>query len=330
MRVLRNRRASVLATVTGIIVGIAGVLVFIRFGPPVGAESPNPAERANTGSATGKSPRPPVGMPSFPGLPGHQSGSGPSAGSPSVSAGPSVDGPTDNLRKVKAAARFAYKSTTGVYTVPPGLNLTGTVEISVLWDEGSARPTRATQNYNNATGNRSVFLFPAEAGPRTVSNVVSLREIGVDGAVNAVRSNVAIYPLYDVTVSPLTFTLRDDCDAVGDSEIVIQWRSAKGGLSTHEISMSEGQVRTVAAVGATYEEVGHSTQLKKPVFIFYEDDQIVGGTRSFGFPEVSGPLLALGKDLVIDLLRYARNDGRCEARIQYSITFRLREYLYLE
>jgi hypothetical protein len=328
MRAFRNRRVSVLATVTGVGVGIAGVVLFARFGPPVGPESYDPAEAANASSVAGDPRKPPAGMPSlpFPSLPGGRPGSS----SSSPSGAPTVDAPTENLRKVVAALRFTYKSTTGVLIVPPGLNLTGTVEISMLWDEGSARPTRATQNYNNATGNRSLFLFPTVDGrTRPVANVLSLREPGVEGAYTAVRSNVTIEPLYDVSVSPLTFTLEDDCDLAGDSEMLIRWRSPDGRLGQFEVSMSEGQLRTAVDFKQTYQEAGRSTNLQEPTVIYFEDDGAFGGDF-FGYPTASRPPLVLGKDLVVDRYGYAQNDVQCGARIKYSITYQLREYLYLE
>jgi hypothetical protein len=325
-----------LATVTGIGVGLAGVLLFVRFGPPVDAESPNPAEVANASSVAGNAGRPPVGFPSglaFPSLPGGRPGTDPSTGpgtGPSTSAGPLVDAPTENLRKVAAAVRFKYKSATGVLMVPPGLNLTGPVEISMLWDEGSPRPTRATQNYNNATGNRAIFFFPVESGSlRRVANVLSLREPGVEGAATAVRSNVTIEPLYDVHVSPLTFALEDDCDVVGDSEMVIRWRYADGNLGSHKVSMSEGQVRTVADFERTYQEVGRSAGLQEPAVIYFEDDGALGGDF-FGHPSGPRPPLVLGVDRAVDRFGYAVNDVQCGARLKYSITYQLREYLYLE
>jgi hypothetical protein len=328
MRAFRNRRVSVLATVTGVSLGIAGVLLFVRFGPSVGPETYDPAERANARSGAGDPRKPPAGMPSlpFPSWPGGRPGSS----GPSPSGAPAVDAPTENLRRVVAALRFAYKSTTGVLIVPPGLNLTSTVEISMLWDEGSSRPTRATQNYNNATGNRSLFLFPAGDGrPRPVANVLSLRELGVEGAYTAVRSNVTIEPLYDVSVSPLTFTLEDDCDLAGDSEIVFRWRSPDAGVGKYEISMSEGQVRTVVDFKRTYQEVGRSANLQEPKVVYFEDDGALGGDF-FGYPTEPTPPLVLGKDLVVDRGGYAVNDVQCGSRIQYSVTYRLREYLYLE
>ena len=69
------------------------------------------------------------------------------------------------------------------------------------WDELGARPTRATQDYNNTTGNRSLFLFPAGDGStRKVANVITLSERAANGettATYAVRSDVTIEPLYD-------------------------------------------------------------------------------------------------------------------------------------
>jgi hypothetical protein len=216
-----------------------------------------------------------------------------------------------------------------VLTVPAGLNLTGQVEVSVQWDAGSSRPTRATQNYNNATGIRSLFLVPAGDGrARPVSSVVSLREIGVEGAYTAVRSTVTIEPLYDVHVSALTFTLRDDCDFVGESEVVIRWASADDGQGEYEASMEKGFVRTAAAFERTYQEVGQSANLYEPVVEFYEDD-FTGGSDFHRYP-ASGPPLELGRDRPIDHLERATNDVDCTARIQYSITFQLREYLYLD
>lgn len=199
----------------------------------------------------------------------------------------------------------------------------------MLWDEGSSRPTRATQNYNNATGNRSLFVFAAGDGrARPVANVLSLREPGVEGAYTAVRSNVTIEPLYDVKVSPLTFTLQNDCDAF-DTEIVLLWRSPHGGGNRYEISMSEGQVRTAGAFEQMYQEVGQSANLQEPTVIFYDDDDVLG-TDFYGYPTAATPPLVLGQDLAIDRSVDAENNSACVARIKYSITYQLREYLYLE
>jgi hypothetical protein len=196
-------------------------------------------------------------------------------------------------------------------------------------DMRTVRNRRATQNYNNATGNRSLFLFPAGDGrARPVANVLSLREPGVDGAYTAVRSNVTIEPLYDVTVSPLTFTLQDDCDAF-DTEVLLFWRSANGRTGKYEISMSRGQVRGVAAFEERYQEVGQSADLQEPTVTFYDDDNVLG-KDFYGPPVASTPPLVLGQDRTVDGSAEAENNSACVARIKYSITYRLREYLYVE
>jgi hypothetical protein len=187
MRGLMDRRLGVLATVAGAAVGLAGALVFAGFGPLAGPESPsNPAEAPNARPAVSDPDRPnlpgPTSSPSMPGpssVPGRSSRPSRTDGGPSASPDAHADAQTENLRRLATALQFKYKSTTAVLRVPAGLNLTASVEISVLWDEAGLRPTRATQDYNNATGNRSLFFFPAAEGrARAVANVVTLAEWG--------------------------------------------------------------------------------------------------------------------------------------------------------
>jgi hypothetical protein len=109
----------------------------------------------------------------------------------------------------------------------------------------------------------------------------------------------------------------------------MRWNSPAGGVGGYEISMSEGQVRTVANFGQTYREVGQSTNLTEPVFVYYEDDGALDG-EFFGYPGGSNKPLVLGTELTVDRYGYAPNDVHCGARIKYGITYQLREYLYLE
>jgi hypothetical protein len=146
-----------------------------------------------------------------------------------------------------------------------------------------------------------------------------------------VRSDVTIEPLYDVTVSPLTFTLQTDCDAF-DTEIRLFWRSAhradgKYAYGEYEFSMSGGQVRSVAAFEQRYQEVGQSAGLQELIVFFYDDEL---GSNEVLLPTRPTPPLVLGQDRAIDAYADAENNSACVARMQYSITYRLREYLYLE
>jgi hypothetical protein len=338
MRGLMDHRRGLLATVTGIAAGLAGGLLIAGCGPLADPGSPsNPAEAANAPPSVSNSDRPdqagPSSSPSGPDpapVPGRSSRPSRPEDSPSTSAGAYADAPSDNLRRLASALQFRYKSTTAVLRVPAGLDLTAAVEISVLWDEAGTRPTRATQDYNNATGNRSLFFFPAEDGrTRPVANVVSLAERQADGEISgtyAVRSNVSIKPLYDIAVTPLTFTLQLDCDTVGASEIHIRWFYPDGGRGIHEVSTFEGESYAIAAFGRTYREVDAST-LRVPAIVFYEVDVAAG---FHGFPDANGQPLLPGTDRAVDVMAYARNDPQCGARLQFGVTLRLREYPYLD
>jgi hypothetical protein len=154
--------------------------------------------------------------------------------------------------------------------------------------------------------------------------------VGASGENNrtyAVRSNVTIRPLYDITVSPLTFTLSLDCDTVGASEIHLRWYYPDGDGGIHEVSTFEGESYTIAAFGRTYREVGQSSDLRVPAVVFYEIDIAAG---FHGYPDNHGQLLLPGGDRAIDVMAYARNDAQCGARLQFGITVRLREYPYLD
>jgi hypothetical protein len=329
VRGIANHRVGLLATVTGISVGIAGVLLFVGFGPLAGSDEPNPADAAAT------RPGPNVGRPSFPGfptLPGRP-GAGPSTG-PGSTTGPPGDvhpnAPTDNLRRLATALRLKHKSTTGVLTVAAGLNLTNPVEVSILWDEVSPRPTRATQDYNDATGIRFIYPFPDNRGAaRLVKNVITLTERTAGGEFipYSVRSDVTIKPLYDITVSPLVATLPLNCDTVGASELIVQWRTPDDRAGEFTLDTYGGTTFTISAFAQTYTEVGQSNDLRTPNILFREEDPDSGFN---GRPYLSEQRLLPGSDRNVDLLLIAGGDSNCGLRIRYSITFKLREYLYLE
>jgi hypothetical protein len=328
MRLLSDRRTSVLATVTGISVGIAGVLLFVRFGPTPGPQAPpDPAAKAYARPLPSH-PR----IPTFPSLPGRPPGPTATGDRPGPSSDvPHANAPTDNLRRLATALRLKHKSITGVLTVPPGLNLTARVEISMLWDEGGPRPTRATQDYNNATGNRFIFPYPAgDSSIRKVANIATLAEFAANGEATpyAVRANVSIEPLYDLTVSALQFKMLSDCDTVGASEVNVGVRYADDQTQIYEINTYAGNTHVFTEFARAYQEIGQSSKFVKPIVGFIEQDPRANGFDS-AFPPLGTPLL-LGADYTFDRLVTAINDKYCQAAIKYSVSFRLREYLYLD
>jgi len=337
MRRLVDSRTGVV-TVTAVSAALVGSLVFAALGLLAGpAPGPDPVEAANPGSvAPGPDGSPPLAGPSAgPSAPPSKSSTtgrslspGVSGGTPSPSAASHADAPSENLRRLADALRFSYKSTTGAMVAPAGLNLTSPVEISVLWDEGGPRPTRATQDYNNTTGNRSIFLFPAGDGrARAVGSVVTLAERRTDGAVTyAVRSRVTIEPLYDITVSSLVFTLLTDCDLLA-TDVRLYWLGADGGGGQFRRGMHENESATVTDFARTYREVGQSSNLLVPLIVFYDHDPY--DFRGPPGANTNGPL-PLGADRTIDFGLSDPENSACVARVRYGVKFQLREYLYIE
>jgi hypothetical protein len=329
MRVFKDRRTSILATVTGIGVGIAGVLLFVQYGPASDPTSPiNPTAAAHAGSVSANSRRP--GLPTLPPVLEWPGNSASPSSRPGESDVPHANAPTDNLRRLATALRLKHKSVTGVLTVAAGLNLTAQVEISILWDFGGPRPTRASQDYNNATGNRFIFPFPAGDGSRrNVANVITLGERDANGKItvaHGVRSDVTIMPLYDVTVSALEVKMLTDCDLVGASEVGIRVRYPDNQTEVYKIDTYQDNIHTFTAFARAHQEVGQASDFVKPVVDFYEEDY---GEFYSTIPPTGTPLLP-GADYTFDKLLVAVNDEDCQAGFKYSVTYRLREYLFLE
>jgi hypothetical protein len=329
MRGLSIRRVTI-----AVAVAIVAAVGASACGPSAGPAPPtNPTEVVDPGSGPADPMAPPTASSSTPSSSrptGRPTQSGPTGG-PSESAPTYADAPSDNLRLLARALRFRYKSTTGVLMVPPGLRLTAPVEISMLWDERGPKPTRATQDYNNATGNRSLFFYPIGNGlRRPVNNVVTLAERTAAGefvATYAVRSNVTIEPLYNVYVSNLQFTLLTDCDPAGASEVRLRWLTPSNDRGEYRASTFSGSTLNIAAFARAYTEVGVSAALQVPVILFIEEDP----NGFYGSPIANSPpdQLLPGEDHSVNVVVNSA-DPNCQGRIQYGVVYRFQEYPYLE
>jgi hypothetical protein len=155
MRGIRYQRNAVLATVTGISVGLAGVLLFARSGTP--DDVPRAAAATQAGAAaTGTGTAGAVRGPGIPPAPGASQNAPPD---------PNPGAPTANLKRVAGALQLRHKSVTAVVTLPAGLGVTNRVDVSVLFGNGT-QSQRITQAYNNSDGNRFVANFPANDGQK--------------------------------------------------------------------------------------------------------------------------------------------------------------------
>jgi hypothetical protein len=300
----KNRRTTV-GIAAGIVLGLAGVLLFARMPAPLTLESA-------TTNARG------------PGLPP------PPGASQNAPPNPNPGASTANLKTVANALHLNYKSVTVVVTLPAGLGVSNRVDVSVSFDERGPHAQRVTQAYDNANGNRIVAnLDPGDGQKRRAEVVISLAEANGIGdgyaAVYAVRSTVDVQPLYDVTLGPLSLYLVNDCDEIGDSEPHVYFKLPSGDLDDVELSMSGGDTATVKTFARKYQEVSLATDLRVPIFRFLEEDVPMLGFYSRHIAE-SGPALLPGVTKTVKFDMTAANDNFCAANFRYRITYTLLKY----
>jgi hypothetical protein len=140
--------------------------------------------------------------------------------------------------------------------------------------------------------------------------------------------SIAIEPLYDISVSPLTFTLLSACDRFSFSdEPRIGWRTPERSLRIKEISLSVGESHQFQEFAGTWTEVGISSDLRVPVIWWYEDDTTFPGQPFFpNPPEASDQASLLPGPTRIISFQKTSEDIQCQGHFEYSIHITLRWY----
>lgn len=240
-------------------------------------------------------------------------------------------GATDNISKVGRAIQVRTKSLTTLVVVAPGIVVTQPVTISIAL--GGYGPTRQTQSYVPSSGNHFLYNDPEGDGkPRRAFADVTLTEPKPGGGVytSTIPGSVVLDPLYDVTISPLQFSLIENCDVVGRSEIIFLWYTPDA--ATHS-DLKEARFQTTAnqrlitlpQFAWARPEVSASSKLHALWLGFNESDP--GGFNP-GIPPPPSANLVPGKtQRVIKTEREMLGD--CRAHIEYTITYTLRWYPFL-
>jgi hypothetical protein len=233
--------------------------------------------------------------------------------------------PTANLTKLANAFTQQQKSVTSLIAAPAGLGLTHPVSISVSYEDGGT----TTQNYSNSGGDHFLHNFAANNGVAAYRGI----SVNLDETVSATQHQLyriqylpLVQPLYDVRVSALTFHLNNDCDWIGDSEPVVQWKDAAGHYGEADFSLGGGDTRTISAFAHTYTEVGQLNQLHTPYVQWWEDDPFSVGAV---VPNVTTPNLVFGPSYSVNHNVNELTGQSCSARLSYSVTKTLRWYPYL-
>jgi hypothetical protein len=244
-------------------------------------------------------------------------------------------GPTDNLTKVANAIHVSARSLTTAVTVAPGLTLTQPVTISIAL--GGYGPTRITQPYVASTGNYFWYNDPAGDGkPRRAMVDIALTEPKPGGGFYSytIPGGVTLDPLYDVAITPLTFTLFSGCSVttavgIGDDDIQLSWWSPDKAQHGVEFKTQAGDHKTINEFAWTRAEVSASANLIPPGMGYKAGGIWPCFPGSCFYPGAApGPpppnlVPGVTRQVVTTLEEAAQ---LCSASAQYNSTYTLRSY----
>lgn len=245
---------------------------------------------------------------------------------------PTAAAPTAALSSIADATVIRSRSVSTIVTVPAGLPVTDPTEISILF--GFSGSSRLTQTYDPAAGNRFVFNFAAGDGAARTENVaVSLADRAVEGAHFGFVAKVPVEPLYDATLSPLTFTLVNDCDFdfaglyAQDSEPVIHWGDDRGQEATGELSMRAFNTITINRFARTLTAISAKDAITAPTVWWDEIDDVPQIPIGFtAHARDGGPLLPSTTTHTESFSTHADTDEACNGTFRYSQTVTLLTY----
>ncbi len=244
---------------------------------------------------------------------------------------PTAAAPTAALSSIANAAVIRSRSVSTIVTVPAGLPVTDPTEISILF--GLSGSSRLTQAYNPAVGNRFVFNFGAGDGSaRTEDVAVSLADRAVPGAHFGFVAKVPVEALYDATLSPLTFTLVNDCDfdfaglIAQDSEPVIHWGDDRTQQATGELNMRAFNSVTINKFARTLTAVSVKDDITAPAIWWDEIDDVQQIPSGFtAHLQDGGPLLP-STTHTQSFSTHADTDDTCNGNFHYTQTVNLLTY----
>ncbi len=241
--------------------------------------------------------------------------------------------PTANLTKIANALQLRHKSLSMLISAPPGLAVTNPVNIKVTYNSASSGSRWRQGPYNPSTGFRDFQNDPdGNRYPRhMVLDILLTEQQPGNQAVNfAIKWELDLDPLFDITISPLRFKLNSNCDRLGKSEIRFSWTSPDAAYHKKGFSTSKGNHVAISEFAWTKQEVSASAGLGWPQWAFYEDDPVtLSGAYLQGFgPQPLKLLPATVNGYVGRTIKDSRGQS-CTADIAFEVTVRVRQYVNL-
>jgi hypothetical protein len=245
-------------------------------------------------------------------------------------AGPRHVGPTENITKVANALTVRAKSLTTLVKVLPGLALTKPVTIIVDYSSPAGK-NRISQTYEARNGNRILYNDPVgNRYPRQLTMSITLTEDNPGGppfTYSYPPGKLTLDPLFDVSITPLRFTLQTNCDRVGKSEIQFMWYSPEAKYREKGFSTKKGNLVTIGEFAWSRQEVSASAKLLWPTWAFIEKDTNVFSPQQWSIPKQDLKLLpTTASGYVGRSLKEASGKSGCAANTAFDVTVEIRQY----
>ena len=243
--------------------------------------------------------------------------------------------PTANLTLVANAIALKTKSLSILLTAAPGLAVTNPVNIRVTYNS-SVTGSRSIQNvYDAKTGYRNFHNDPeGNRAKRHMKLDILLTELqpGNKPVNFPFTREFDLEPLFDVSITPLRFTLNTSCERFyeGDADIHFLWYAPHASKYREKSFQAEkGKTTTINEFAWAHQEVKASANLMWPTWSFYEKDTNVFSPTQYDIPKPTLKLLPNAGGFVGRTLKDASGQGGCEANTAFDIVIRVRQYLNL-
>jgi hypothetical protein len=237
---------------------------------------------------------------------------------------PGYVGPTPNITKVANAIYVRAKSLQIAVHANPGLVLTQPVNVIVQFNSPDFRGLSQNAGlYDSSRGLNVGFMDDIKDGlPRPVTVTITLRENQYSFTIPG-PNTIIVTPLFNATISQGKFTLDQDCDIVGDSEIHFGWRAPDGSWHEKGFSMSANQSRDVPEFNWWVNELSQQAiqKFRYPTMGFWEHDPgDVGVASPFVQPGIYPIVLpAISPQTKFENLKDIAGDSSCFGHFTYSI-----------
>ncbi len=254
-----------------------------------------------------------------------------------VSMGPNYVGPTADITAVANAFSLRAKSLTTLIAFKTGVTTTKPVAITVDYSSPAAQYRLGPQAYDVCNGNRYLYNDPISGPvgtggysiwglPREMAITITLTEANPAGQpyVYSIPLKINLDPLFDVSVTPMNFTLDNDCAWIGDSNLYFYWTSPDGKFHDKNFATHKGKLVTINEFGWTAQEASASANVYWPQWAFHDTDFHLSGAWLGGLPQPTKKLLPMGSGWVgrtIDSL-----PPECSADIGFTMNIQLHTY----